>query len=272
MISPELQKELRDKYNPDGSKLRELQEQLLRMLVDFDRICKDNGIRYWLDGGTCLGAVRHNGFIPWDDDIDVGMLEEDYQKLLTCFKENDDYAIQHQENDLYYLHGYAKFRDKHSTVYETGKGDDLNFKYRGLFIDVFSFGYNNLPTFIYQYSKQFSIWLTSLARIENPSALAVSIYKILKSIHIKFIAMLRKHDNINRNGTIRCSAGICFYKHVYNYSCIEETVDMDFEGHKLPIPKGYDAYLKCLYGDYMTLPDEKRIASDAHFFNYTIDR
>ena len=71
MIEKAMQQELRSLYNPDGSRLRTIQLNLLDILIEFDRICRNNEIPYWLDSGTLIGAARHGGFIPWDDDLDV---------------------------------------------------------------------------------------------------------------------------------------------------------------------------------------------------------
>ena len=81
MIDASLQEKLRSQYNPDDSPLRTLQLQMLDILIEFDRICKKHNIRYWLDAGTLLGAVRHGGFIPWDDDLDFFMTPDNYEKF-----------------------------------------------------------------------------------------------------------------------------------------------------------------------------------------------
>lgn len=134
---------LREKYNPDGSTLRQYQLHLLEMLKWFDNFCQKNKITYWLSSGTCLGAVRHSGFIPWDDDVDVEMLREDYLKLEKLFKETDDYALQTFKNDKYYCLPFAKLRDKHSKIVEPAtNGLDNYYKYQGAFIDIFQLEYS----------------------------------------------------------------------------------------------------------------------------------
>ena len=82
MITDTLQYELRERYNPNGSTLRRQQLRMFEMLQYIDTVCKNHGIRYWLCSGTLLGAVRHGGFIPWDDDVDIEMLREDYRKFV----------------------------------------------------------------------------------------------------------------------------------------------------------------------------------------------
>ena len=110
MISPELQLKLRERFNPEGSMLRRQQQRMLDILLYVDKVCRENDIRYWLSSGTLLGAVRHGGFIPWDDDLDIEMLKEDYEKFMRVFVDNDDYVLQTRHNDKYYLLPFAKLR------------------------------------------------------------------------------------------------------------------------------------------------------------------
>ena len=88
MIDRQTQQELRAKYNPDGSELRRLQLHMLDILVEFDRVCRKNNIDYWLEYGTLIGAARHGGFIPWDDDLDVTLLKKDRKKLIEALKKD----------------------------------------------------------------------------------------------------------------------------------------------------------------------------------------
>lgn len=131
---------LKEKYNPEGSLLRRHQLCMLEMLKYIDSVCKKNDIKYWLSSGTLLGAVRHKGFIPWDDDCDIEMLRSDYKKLLCCLKKenyaNGKYVLQTNENDVFYVMPYAKLRKVDTLVYERGE-EDLLYKYRGVFIDIF---------------------------------------------------------------------------------------------------------------------------------------
>ena len=120
----------------DDDQLKDLQRQLLCILDDFDSVCKKEGIKYSLGGGTALGAIRHHGFIPWDDDVDVNMCREDYEKFCRCFE--------HELSDRYWLHtpegrpdlglGFCKLRRKNS-VFKTK--EDFNNTQAGVNIDIF---------------------------------------------------------------------------------------------------------------------------------------
>ena len=128
-------------FNAEGTDLRKQQLVMLDMLVYFDSVCKENNITYWLSSGNLLGAVRHNGFIPWDDDVDVMMMRKDYIKLEKILAKDLRYNFQTYKNDFFYTIPYAKLRDKKSEVSEHGR--DKDYKYKGIFIDVFYLEYTN---------------------------------------------------------------------------------------------------------------------------------
>ena len=128
------------KYNEDGSVLREIQLHMLDILKVFDKICQEYKIPYWLSSGTLLGAVRHGGFIPWDDDLDVELLREDLLRLIPILqKELPKYGLIYQDHhsDPGYLFTHTKIRDLKSHICEQNN-IDVNYEYRGLFIDIFA--------------------------------------------------------------------------------------------------------------------------------------
>lgn len=133
----ETNEELRAKYNPEGSDLRRAQLRMLDMLLYLDKVCKENEITYWLAAGTCLGAVRHGGFIPWDDDIDIFMMENEYKKLIDLILSNPhpQFKIQIKKTDSNYFLSWAKLRDTHSK--NIGLKSKSLAKYCGLTIDIF---------------------------------------------------------------------------------------------------------------------------------------
>ena len=141
----ETSEELKAKYNPEGSLLRRVQLRMLDMLLYFDTVCKEQHISYRLDGGTVLGAVRHGGFIPWDDDLDVAIdSKEDYKKILQYLKNHPhpQFVLQHKKTDKGFNNIWFTIRDLKSEYIhldeETAKHDNLR-KYRGLQIDVFPY-------------------------------------------------------------------------------------------------------------------------------------
>ena len=93
--------ELRERYNPEGSLLRRQQTRMLEILLEVDRICQKHDIRYWLSSGTLIGALRHDGFIPWDDDLDIEMMREDYLRLMEVLPQElpEWLALQNDDSD-----------------------------------------------------------------------------------------------------------------------------------------------------------------------------
>ena len=124
------------KYNPEGSTLRKAQLRMLEILKVFDSICAKHGIEYTLDGGTLLGAVRHEGFIPWDDDLDINVMRDDFFKLRKILPNElpDNLVYQDYTTEPYFPTPLAKIRDKHSYVYEEPCTE--RFKEKGIFIDI----------------------------------------------------------------------------------------------------------------------------------------
>lgn len=123
--------------------LKEVQHAVLGIMKDIDKVCTENHIKYWLYAGTLIGAVRHNGFIPWDDDLDVAMLREDYERFLKVAPKclGNRYFIQTWESDPGFALPLAKVR-KNDTIY-LESGSQYSNCHHGLFVDIFV--YDNLP-------------------------------------------------------------------------------------------------------------------------------
>ena len=157
--------QLRQQYNPDGSQLRRQQLRMLDILIEVDRICKKHQIEYWLSSGTLIGALRHNGFIPWDDDLDIEMMRTDYLRLLEVLpRELPDWlALQSDETDPAYFFFYAKVRDRRSLMLENN-GYDRMWKEQGIYIDIFPM--ERHPIWLHKLTEKsfghaYKIWRTS---------------------------------------------------------------------------------------------------------------
>ena len=252
MIDPILQKELKARFNPDGSLLRRHQLRMLDMLKYIDEVCKKHNIKYWLCSGTLLGAVRHSGFIPWDDDVDIEMLREDYKKFEKAMQNepNINYVLQTHKTDFNYFLPYAKLRDLHSTIKEERLHNSY-YKYHGCFIDIFiiepssSLFLSRIANMIWQKLLLSNDKLNKYIRkVYYPIA-----YSLFYYITFPLIKYLSKW---NSNGQYRL-LGCSFYK-PRNLKDIFPLKSLTFEDTNLPVPADSHAYLKKIYGDYMQLP------------------
>ena len=247
---------------------RRLQLLELKILLEFKRICKKHNIQYFLMGGTLLGAVRHHGFIPWDDDIDVGMIRSEYTKFLAiCNDElSSDYFLQTFESDKNYANSFAKLC-LNGTKYPQHKTKNI-LSHKGIWIDIFPF--DCAPWSIF--ARKIHIFkLRSLNRIcqikygytiESPFTLKGEIFDLGLRCLSKFFSktqlidmrecLFQKYNgkaaNYYINGSFYC----------YPAEIFAHLLELEFEGIKFPVPAGYATYLECAYGDYMSLPPENQ--------------
>lgn len=258
MIDESLHKKLRTRFNPDNSALRNHQLKMLELLKHFDSLCQESGVNYWLSSGNCLGAIRHGGFIPWDDDVDVEMFREDYDKLLRSFSEDDDCIIQTHNNDLFYAAAYAKFRDKHSIIDEQAYGfsdsyADKKYRFRGIYIDIFCIEKTN--RFLCHVSQSLNTKLIKLASITDPNSQFDLIkYRCLKFLFFSLLDFFRFIDFFIPGKKYRHAYGEGFYLRERDKRDIIPLKRVNFEGFEFPIPRDADSYLKKIYGDYWVIP------------------
>ena len=235
--------------------LREAQKIMKKQLIELDRICKKYNIKYWIADGTLLGAVRHKGFIPWDDDIDICMLAEDYDNFFKIAKKeiNSRYFIQNKKDDINSPVPWIKIRDRNSILIEKNYKERELF-HQGISLDVF-------PMEIY--SRKIKIFYKILSKLKN---IEISVkenkYLFLKKI-ILFFKINKICDLFLKYYLIeKTEKSIIGYKYAftqkYNFEDVFPLSEIEFEGYKFPCPNNVDAYLKELYGDtYMQLPPEK---------------
>lgn len=232
---------------------RELQLEELKILKWFRDYCKDNNLRWFLGEGTLLGAVRHKGFIPWDDDIDTFMPYDDYLKLLEIMRDVDGYRLVDWRVDNNYPFQFAKIiKEKTFQLHPTPFG----YFTLGCYIDIFPLaGYPSEERDIqakYRRNKELDfIWDKSYIDFQYYGN---SIIDCRKSITNEKYAV--GFDDAIKVGTMQQIAGNAW---AINRENFEDEILMEFEDDRFPIPKGYDAFLTARYNNYMELPPlEKR--------------
>lgn len=256
--------------------LKKIQLDILNNVADF---CEKNNINYWLDSGTLLGAVRHQGYIPWDDDIDIGMLRADYDRFKLLYNNsNEKYKFFSIETDKNFNFPYGKVLDMNTELYEPNKksGEKL-----AINIDIFV--YDNAPDDLKETQKMYrkrDILLALNIVKKAPystkknrffvNTLRIPIYYILKLLpkgyfSKKIINNSKKYINENTNyvGNFTAVTPIHSRKTIF-----DSFVKMTFEGKKYNVPVGYDEWLTDFYGDYMKLPPKEKQVSHHVFEAY----
>ncbi len=249
----------------ESTELKKIQLEILDKVAAF---CEKHHINYWLDCGTLLGAVRHKGYIPWDDDIDLGMLRPDYDKFMRLFnEENDVYKAYSVENNPDFLYPFIKVLDTRTVLYEP---DEKGVK-SSVNIDVFV--YDNAPDDdetakkMYKKGKRYRSLYSTRDRVYFDKTRPLTC--LVKKLIYPFLSVFPKNyfckkivENSKRFQNMQT-------ERVGNFTSITEIlcdknifssfVLMEFEGKNYRVPQGYDAWLKAFYGDYMKLPPvEKR--------------
>lgn len=237
------------------------QKLLLEMLRDFDAVCAKHNIQYQLFAGTALGAVRHQGFIPWDDDIDVILLRSEYERF---FREaaadfNPDIYYVQKENSEHWPMQFSKLRRNNTTCIEKYHPKDP-LVHQGVYIDIFPC--DNLSRKPIIQKLQFAaskvvIAKALYARGYETNSVAKKIFmqvcRLLPRGVFEKICMRKKDKNTDMYHTF-LAAGKKFEKNQLPREWVEETVELPFEDRAFPVSGHYDALLTQLYGDYYTLP------------------
>lgn len=252
--------------------LREIQMAELNILVTFDKFCANNGLKYSLVGGTLLGAVRHKGFIPWDDDIDLGMPRPDYDKLYEILRTQnnmlDDYIEMIPDRGECATHPFIKIVDRRISI---SANDEVGVN--NLWIDIFP--YDGCPQDekatkkIFKKAKHYRhIIIYNYFKISQFNGIGKKLLYLLCATYAKIYGVKKAIKNINKLASKypyeSCKKTACVIWGLYG---VGERIDregfdkltaLDFEGYKFSAISNWDEYLSGIYGDYMTLPPENK--------------
>ncbi len=250
---------------------KKLQEKSLEMYRFFKDFCEKHNLKHFFCGGCLIGAVRESAFIPWDDDIDVFMPREDYEKLIEIFNKeanSDRYFLQVSKKGKLTKNLFATICDSETTFIKTFQADlDIN---HGIVIDILPI--DGCPDSKFKRLLQiknalfYSLYLIGEAPKNNGKLVFLAGKILLMCVPFKSLRWkisqrnkrkMTKYSLYDCEFTTELCSGPYYLKKKYFSSDFRETVYLDFEGMKIPAPKGYDDYLTKAFGDYMTLPPEK---------------
>lgn len=253
----------------------------LDILAFIDSFCKKHEIQYFINYGTLIGAVRHQGFIPWDDDIDVSMPREDYERFIQLFqKENTPYKLLSLDTDDKYYNNFIKIIDSRTTILDTRNTKTYH---SGIFIDVFPMDTFDDLTVIERCYKLESFKLLSFSKHKNivykdnpiKDLIRTFFWLLLRPVSPRFFTS--QIEKQIQKYSIKNGKYIAFIpskfkeKEVFDREMFNETIDIDFEHLKLPAPKEFETILKQYYGDYMTLPPEEKRVYSHEFHAYKLE-
>lgn len=241
----------------------------LDMLLEIDRICKKYDIKYFLFFGSLLGAIRHHGFIPWDDDLDIIMSRDDYEEFVKHGDEfKDPYFFQNSYTDPEFLFVHSRIRNNNTAAIQRPFATQ-KFNH-GCFIDVIYYDnitkddngqimFNELTNAIVDCSTWMK--LSNPYPNERDSARIKGYNGLLPLDALKKVQTIsQRYRDVNTQFVASTAAVVYGYeKLVYNIEDFSKAIYVEFEGYKFPIPCGWNRILKICYGDYMQMPPlEKR--------------
>ena len=225
--------------------IQETRNKLFNILVFFRDFCDAHGLRYYLYDGTLIGAVRHKGYIPWDDDIDVAMPYEDYIKLCECFEDTEEYSLLAWNRDENYEYALARIGDNRTRIAIP------EYTQHGCFMDIFLLGgypseQSKIEAKWAQYKRAEKAWRAYYILRDTKLGAADIRAKIFRELFdLQF-------DDADIVGVMRTERQ---NKWTAPKEWFSKTVELEFCGQCFTAPAGYDSYLKMKYGDYMRIPD-----------------
>lgn len=260
----------------------EIKHIQLDILLAFHQFCMENDLKYSLAAGSLIGAVRHHGFIPWDDDIDVYLMRDDYKRLITLFpdKYQKYFSLVTSERDNNWHRPFGKLYDNRTLEIESTRN---KYQEQGMGIDIFPI--DEVPDNIDEWLK-FEKRRRLLRDISSMKSLLYSNKRSLAKNLLMFVCRLllsplsfsylskltdkyaQLHNGKGYKHVYENCPGVYNSKHPWLKDDFEEVIDASFEGHTVKIMRGYDDYLTTVYGDYMKLPPKEKQVSHHDFKAY----
>lgn len=262
--------------------IREVQEKILETMKYIDCLCRKYGIVYYIMGGTALGAVRHGGFIPWDDDLDIFMTPDQYHKFKLVFEQqqNEQFVIQEWRTDAQYLE-YAKVRMNGTTFIEENFKDRKNM-HHGIYVDIMIL--HKVPEniliqkLVYLESKFVTLYGLSQRNWKPKTKGQALVLKSLKIMPCKLMTRIAYwhiyHYDLRESGYRYCYwiTPAKFRNGLFDAAFFEKPVDIPFEDTVLLGSEKIREYLSYRYGDYMKLPSEEARKAAVHAMVYDTNK
>lgn len=249
----------------------------LNLMKYIHKVCVENNLVYYLYGGTLLGAVRHKGFIPWDDDLDIIVPRKDYERLISILNEEDEYRLLSYEYVEDYYYPFAKLVDPSTRLVEYGLKECSEM---GVWVDIFPLDITFNRHYLGTLHLKFVRSLIGLNRYlaAKPDNIESQLDTTAKRLHYKLARLFRSHGIIkmangiaavfrNRNSEMVVDAiWSTLPEPLFSNKWFGDPILLSFEGNMFYAPSDYNAYLTKAYGNYMELPPENKRYSE-HFYS-----
>lgn len=262
--------------------VRDVQDKILEVMKFIDKVCRDNGIVYYIMGGTALGAIRHGGFIPWDDDLDIFMTPREYEKFVLAFNSltQDVFVLQEWRTTPDYLE-YAKVRMNGTTLIEPNFKDRKDM-HHGIYVDIMIL--HKVPSsrlvqrLTYYESKFVTLYGLSQRNWKPKTRLQAVVLWSLKLLPCRWMAKkcyerIYKYEHLTKD-FMWCYwiTPASFIKGLFEPNFFESPIDIPFEDTKLMGSAYIKDYLAARYGDYMKLPSAEQQKAAVHAWIFDTER